>query len=216
MSAIDDPGGGGGVSVDDSNQSSIGILPVTSVWAKGRNYSSGGASLKMRTFEEIIADAKSNRNILEIHLKKKIPTDDPSKKPTNLTYDQLGELLFDVLQIKTDDCLRLNFSTSRYDTREVVLKPSVDLLPYIKVIDDFYGHTVTTCKQSSNIVRVSFRNVPANVPDEEILHLCNFYGKPLNNVEYDRMTNLKCAGLSGSNRFVDIEMFPGKRFLDYY
>ena len=155
--------------------------------------------MKIRSYEEIIADAKSNRNILEIHLKKNTPVDDPSKKPANLTYDQLGELLFDVLKIKSDECLQLNFSTFRYDTREVVLKPNVNLMPYIKVIDNFYGHKVTTSMQSSNLVRVSFRNVPANVPDEEILHLCNFYGKPTSNfVEYDKMTNPKCAGLTGS------------------
>ena len=34
----------------------------------------------------------------------------------------------------------------RYDTREVMLKPGVNLSPYIKEIDDFYGHTITTRK----------------------------------------------------------------------
>ena len=76
---------------------------------------------------------------------------------------------------------------------------------------------MTTKKQSSNVIRVSFRNVPANVPDEEIINLCSYYGKPLNNhVDYDRMTNTKCAGLQGSTRFVDMELSPGKAFLNYY
>ena len=137
-----------------------------------------GAASKMRSFEEIVADAKANRNILEIHLKKNINDESPTSKPPNLTYDQLGELLFDILKIKSDECIRFNFSTSRYDTREVVFKPSVDLLPYTQVLSNFYGHTVTTKKQSSNVIRVSFRNVPANVPDEEIINMCSYYGKP--------------------------------------
>ena len=208
MSDVDDPGGG-----SDRVNGSVSALPATSLWAEGGK--STNAAIKMRSFEEIIADAKANRNILEIHLKKNLHNE--TTKPANLTYDQLGELLFDILKIDSNQCIRFNFSTSRYDTREVVFKPGVDLLPYTKVLSDFYGHTVTTKKQSSNVVRVSFRNVPSIVPDEEIIHLCSYYGKPLNNqVDYDKMTNSKCAGLPGSNRYVDIELSPGKALMNYY
>ena len=161
-----------------SKQTNGSALPATSVWAEGGNAACGPTSM-MRSFEEIIADAKANRNILVINLKKNFNAEDQTSRPANLTYDQLGELLFDVLKIKSDECIRFNFSTARYDTREVVFKPNVDLSPYIQVLDNFYGHTVTTKKQSSNVVRVSFRNVPSNVPDEEIIHLCSHYGKPL-------------------------------------
>ena len=130
---------------------------------------------------------------------------------------KLGELLFDKLKLKSEDCLRFNFSSHRYDTREVILKPTVDLTPYIMEIDDFYGHSVVTKRQSSKVTRVSFRNVPLNVPDEEIIHLCSFYGKPTNNsVEYENIVNDKWGVLQGSTRFVDMEMSPGARFMNYY
>ena len=167
----------------------------------------------MRSFDEIIADAKCNRNILEINLKKNTVDD---QKPPNLTFDQIGELLFDRLKINSDDCLRFNFSSHRYDTREVFLKPNIDLSPYITEIDDFYGHSITTKRQSSKITRVSFRNVPLNVPDEEIIHLCSYYGKPVNNqVEYEKIVN-KWGTFQGSTRFVDMEISPGSRFMNYY
>ena len=204
-----DPGGGGG-----KNTSSA--LPVTSTWAGGKENAESDI-VKMRSFEEIIADASANRNILEIHLKKNLNEENPSIKPANLTFDQIGELLFDLLKIKSEDCLRFNFSSYRYDRREVTMKPNVDISPYIKTVSDFYGHTVTTSRQSSNILRVSFRNVPLNVPDEEIIHLCGFYGTPINNrVEYEKLTNSKCAGLIGSTRFVDMKMNQGASFMNYY
>ena len=205
--SYDDPGGGNGIA-----SSSVRAIPATSVWAGGKN----GENVRMRSFEEIVTDAKSNRNILEIHLKKNLDENDANKKPANITFDQFGELLFDVLKINSDECVRINYASHRYDTREVVLKPSVDLSPYIKEIEEFYGHSVSTKRQSSLVTRVSFRNVPLNVPDEEIIHLCSFYGKPLKNVEYERIANPKFNGISGSTRYVDMELHPGKSFSNFY
>lgn len=192
-------------------------LPATSAWAGGKNCATN-SNVRLRSFEEIIHDASNNRNILEIRLKKIISDSDPAVKPSNLTHDQLGELLFDYLKINCDDCLRFNFTTSRYDTREVMLKPGVDLTPFITTVEDFYGHTVTTSKQSaSNTIRVSFRNVNLNVPDEEILHLCNFYGKPTTNcVEYEKLSSKIMFSKSGATRFVEMEMSPGKSFSNFY
>ena len=57
------PGGG---SPPSQMSSPSGGLPVTSAWAGGRN-SPVKTKVKMRSFDEIIADAASSRNILEIH-----------------------------------------------------------------------------------------------------------------------------------------------------
>ena len=67
-----------------------------------------------RTFSQIIAEEKSQRNILEIHLRKipviqnQVPT-----KPKNLTFDDIGDFLFDVLKLNPDDCLKFDFTTGR-------------------------------------------------------------------------------------------------------
>ena len=131
---VDDPGGG----VISKGNVQASALPATSDWAGGR-VGASDAPMRLRSYEEIIADAKSNRNILEINLKK---NSSDEVRPSNLTFNQLGELLFDKLKLKSEDCLRVNFSSHRYDTREVILKPTVDLSPYIMEIDDFYGHSV--------------------------------------------------------------------------
>ena len=139
----DEPAPGGRISNKSSTVSIESTLSATSAWAGGRK-SPSDSNMKLRSFEEIIQDATNNRNILEIRLQKNLSDSDPNVKPSNLTYDQLGDLLFDHLKISSEDCLHFNFSTPRYDTREVMLKPGVDLTPFIKVVQDFYGHTVTT------------------------------------------------------------------------
>ena len=48
-----------------------------------------------------------------------------------LTYDDLGEILFDILKIDPNDCVGFDFNTGRYDTRHIKLKPSIDANAYI-------------------------------------------------------------------------------------
>ena len=70
-------------------------------------------------------DEKKNRNILEIQLNKVTNLTDKSDSETdvikvkNLTYEDLGELMFEVLEIDPSDCLAFNFSTGRYNYREI-------------------------------------------------------------------------------------------------
>ena len=87
----------------------------------------------MRTFAEIMADQKMNRNILEVILKKKRTPDNAGNvlTPKNLNYDDMGTFLFEILKIKADDCMRFNYSLARWDTREVMFKPGVDISPYL-------------------------------------------------------------------------------------
>ena len=125
------PPGPGGINLQSPPSPRTGS-PATLAWAEGRNSPSHG---KLRSFEEIIADEKMNRTILEIHLKKN------QNKPDNLTHDQLGELVFDKLKINPELCIRFNFTSARYDTREIALKPGTDLNPFITTIENFYGHT---------------------------------------------------------------------------
>ena len=77
-----------------------------------------GGNMKTRTFAQIIQDEKNQRNIIEIQLNRIVTND---SDPKSLTYEDIGELLFDVLQINPDDCISFNFNTGRYDHREVKL-----------------------------------------------------------------------------------------------
>ena len=158
-----------------------------------------GQPRKQRSFAEIMADQKSNRNILELILTK-IPKADSTGNVTkhrNLTYDEIGSFLFDTLKIPHTDCLRFNYTTGRYDTREVMFKPEVDISPYLGT-HIFLEHEITTRKQLTNVTKITFRNVPLNIPDEEIIHLCETYGKPVDYmVHYERLYNDENRGMMG-------------------
>ena len=64
--------------------------------------------------------------------------------------------------------------------------------------------------------RVTFKNVPFNIPDEEIVNLCECYGEPIDNaVHYDKPSRAT-RGVPGSTRFVDMKILPGKQFENFY
>ena len=135
----------------------------------------GGANT--RTFDQIIEQEKKNRNIIEIHIVK--DTENIQENPPRqLTFDDLGELIFDVIKINPDECLTFDYNTGRFDTKHIQLKPLVHADQYVTTSPiPFKGYLVSVNKQLNNITRVTFKNVPLNVPNEEILHLCSSYGK---------------------------------------
>ena len=190
---------------------------VTAPWAVG---SVSGGNIITRSFAQIIEDEKKDRNILEIQLNRNnvMNTDGSTGKAKNITYEDLGELLFDILKINPEDCISFNFNSGRYDQREIKFKPDINTTPFVRVVPfPFKDHSVTVKKQRQNITRVTFRNVPLNVPDEEILTLCACYGKSVDStVHYERLNNIRGRGLTGSTRYVDIELEEGKTFENYY
>ena len=203
-------GDSGGINVppDKCNEGKDSSLSTTTAWAVGGQSSTEN---KMRSFAEIIAAERHNRNILEIHLVKQ----EPNIKP--LSHDDLAELLFDVLHIDYNQCLGFNYSTGRYSVREVKFKPGIDISTFVKNSLDFKGHEVSTKKQVNNRTKVTFRNVPFNIPDEEIIELCKCYGSPVENkVNYEKLFNARNKGMMGGTRWVEMEMKPGVYFNNFY
>ena len=69
-------------------------------------------------------------------------------------------------------------NTGRPDVKKILFKPRVDVDRFVNSFPDTYGDFfVEVTKLSQTEKRVTFRNVPAYVPDEEIRNLCNIYGK---------------------------------------
>ena len=184
--------------------------------------SGGGSSDKtpyrMRNFAEILNDEQHHRNILEVKLIRKSETINGELiKSKTLSEADISELLFDIIKLKVEDCEGIALRTYRYDTKEIKLKRGTNPTPYLITSPiTFKGHEVTVKKQMNNLTRVTFKNVPFNIPDEEIIHLCKVYGEPLNNkVNYERPT-LNTRSVPGSTRFVEMKLNPGAQFENYY
>ena len=198
------------------NQNQLGSGPQALSMAKVVQGNSVAGPPNMRNFAKIMEDEKKQRNVLELKVTKIRPESGPN--PANLTHEDLGELLFDILQVPIKDCLAFDYNTGRYDVKQEKLKPGF-IVQYIiaRAPVTLKDHVVTVSQQRLNITRVTFRYVPLNVPDEEIINLCLTYGKPVENrVLYERLSNPKNKGHTGSTRFVDMELHEGMTFNNYY
>ena len=88
---------------------------VDPAWA-GRSVTGGittqqtQPSTQQRPFAQIIADETATRNMIQLNLRR------TQLDIKNLSFEDLGEVLFDILKINPEDCLALDFTTGRYDT----------------------------------------------------------------------------------------------------
>ena len=200
-----------------------GIIPLTQksttiVTPSGLG-DSEGRKAKMRSFAQIIAEEKTQRNIIEIKMTKLQIEEDGVMKPAKiLTMEEVSVLLFDVIGVKPQECLGVALYTSRYDTKEVKLKPGVDASPYLTKDSpiNFKNHEVVVTRQTANVTRVTFRNVPFNIPDEEVINLCECYGEIVDNVVMYEKPTLNSRGVMGSTRYVDMKLTPGKQLENFY
>ena len=156
------------------------------------------------------------KNRRGIFLRKLSNNDQLSVK--SLTIEDVSVLLFDVIKLDPSHCLGVALRTSRFDTKEVKLKPEIDATQYLTgntpII--YKDHEVEVTRQSANVTTVTFRNVPFNIPDEEIINLCECYGEPVNNsVTYEKPSK-NSRGVAGSARIVEMKLKQGKQFENFY
>ena len=185
--------------------------------ASGRD-SDESQSCRQRSFAEILNEEKLHRNILEVKLTRTSKNQNgiAVKAPT-LNEADLSEFLFDVINLKVEDCLGIALRTHRYDTKEIKLKRGVESAPYIRTSPVmFKGHEITIRKQMNNMTRVTMKNVPFNIPDEEIIRLCKVYGEPIGNKVHYENPSRNTRGVPGSTRYVDMKLAPGMQFENYY
>ena len=195
---IPDPGGGENVSSEKTTTPAM-----------------GGGSKRMRTFAEILHEEQNNRNILEVKISRASNRDGLMIKPLN--EEDISEFLFNIVGLKAEDCVGIALRTHRHNTKEIKLKKNVDPSAHIRLnAVEFKDHFITIQKQTNNVTRVTFKNVPMNIPDEEIIHHCKVYGEPVNNeVHYER-PSARTRGVPGSTRYVMVKMKAGKQFENYY
>ena len=132
------PGGGANGEIKPNPNTSKSSSPdqLSPTYAKAVGGGAGGQSHLMK-YAEIIAQQKSQRNVLEVKLRKIIhinkDTNEKMDPPKNLTIDDLSEIIFETMNIQFKDCLGVDYYTGRYDTREIMLKPGVDSSRYITI-----------------------------------------------------------------------------------
>ena len=195
----------------------------TSTYAKALGSTIGSMDSNIRNYSDIIAQHRKERNVIEIKLKKLksvASNDSEDSYVKNLNFDQISELVFEVLKISFEDCVGADYYTGRYDTREIHLKSHIDSSKYITNEPiSFMDHEVKVIKRYSEVVKVTFKNVPLSIPDEEILHLCGVYGAVSENKVYrDQLritTSNKKGTLLSPTRYVFMKLNNGAQFKNY-
>ena len=123
--------GGGSTSSSTPTTQTPDLVTSAAPWGA---YRALGGTQPQRNFAQIISEEKANRNIIEITLKKIITKneDGTEAKPVNLTFDDIGEFIFDILKINPDDCLAFDYNTGRYDTRQIKFKPGTNTDSFVR------------------------------------------------------------------------------------
>ena len=190
----------------------------TSAWTGARTQA--GTPHIDRPYSQIISDSSSSTSpiILQIRLFK-LPI--PDRKPLNLSDTQLGEFLFEILEIPIAQVLALDFQTGRYDLREMLVKHDTDLnkvLTYDSPIS-FKEHEISVSIVSNQSTRVTFKGVPLSVPNEELLYLCSLHGVIKDGVVHQ--TTIRLGGktrisMPSSTRWIEVQLTPGNPLRNYY
>ena len=117
MSAVNGSGGGPGPPPPQSSPTPLPSLINPGQESSGPAWAGagcpGGTNHNRRDFSSILEQENYRRNILEIKIVKITTTDSEGAihKPKHLTFDDLGELIFDVLQIDPEHCLTFDYNT---------------------------------------------------------------------------------------------------------
>ena len=81
----------------------------------------------------------------------------------------------------------------------------------------FKKHKISAQVVRTFATRVTFRNVPISVPNEEILHLCSQYGKPKDGIVHREVLHFGAKrSIPSSTRWVEMTLEPGRSFRNYY
>ena len=88
--------------------------PANTATLSGMSGSEGSKVVKeMRSFEQIVADEKETRNIIEIKLtRKQVEIDGEVKPAKTLSMDDVSVLIFDIIGVKPQECLGVALYTS--------------------------------------------------------------------------------------------------------
>ena len=165
-----------------------------------------GKICPMRRYERIIEASKNdNNNVLNVKLEKQ-----RSKEIIPfLTQADIESILFEELKIDIDAVEEVDVS-SRYNHKEIVFKKDHDVLKYRRPPFMYKGHIVTVGSNSSArmLTKITFRNVPRSVPDEELINFCFSFGQPeeTRTVYYGKYLSGKFEGLYNGTRWLNMEL----------
>ena len=100
---------------------------ATPAWAGG-NTGAGNTTFR-GPFQQIIneSNSPSSHHLIQLKLKKLYDVSKPETRPINLTDSQVGEFVWEYLQVPFTQCIELDNQTGQYEIRKLLVKSDTDL-----------------------------------------------------------------------------------------
>ena len=191
--------------------------PGGSTWADIASKSRGPSAI-IKQFSMMKEASKKERNVLEIRFQRQVGSD--ANKYVDL--ETISEYCFTELGLKPELIEAIDLNTGRFETKQIRLKQGVDASKFTSDFPDTYkGYVISMngAKKFENI-KVTFRNVPLEIQDEELLNLCKVYGTVDGHIQREavNMTNSRFGKikLTSSTRFAYMRLNSGQSFNNYY
>ena len=176
----------------------------------------------LRKFSMMREAAKKERNVIEIRFQKQRVNGDSGRQNKYVDLETISEYCFSELGLKPDMIEAIDLNTGRFETKQIKLKQGVDASKYVNDFPDTYGDYVVSITNASKLesTKVTFKNVPLEIQDDELMNLCVIYGKVDGEIKREavNMNHSKYGKfkLTSSTRYVYMKLNPGQKFKNYY
>ena len=106
-----------------------------------------------------------------------------------MSHEDWTNLLFDDIEIDVDDVVGIDFHAGSELAAEVQLKKEVDPSKYVGKKSELNNLIFEVSKVETDSTKVTFKSVPLNIPDEELIHLVKCYGGKMEKeqVEHEKL-----------------------------
>ena len=184
--------------------------------------SAAASNAERDAYKALAKEAQDKRNLLILKTTK--PLTEPGSRPSKrlLEHKEWAELIFDDLEVSTDDVTGIDFHAGGINVAEIQLKEGVDASQYEGRSREMKGMKFDLSQSQPTSTKVTFKGVPLSVPDQELLHLVKAYGGKTDEdvVHYVKETLSTPKGgqilVNSTTRYINAKFPPTKRLRSFY
>ena len=179
-------------------------------------------SVECDQYRVLAAKARESPRILSIKLQRPPASKQEAEKP--LSQLDWGELLFNSCGINPGDIRGVDFAAGGALNCEVKLTDNADITSYVGISGSYKNYNYNTLGPAEAEVLVTFKGVPLEVPDIEIIWLLKSYGykpspegvrhSPASVTSLDK--EVSCKALESTTRSIRATPPTGRRLRGFY
>ena len=182
---------------------------------------SSASNADKQAYQAIAKNAGSQRNTLILSTPK--PSDPAIRAGRQLlSHDQWSKLIFGTFKLPLTEVEGIDFHAGGINAVELKFKEKFDTSHLINSTANYEGRSFTLSKQEMGSTKVTFKNVPFSVPDEELLHLVKSYGGKMETkqVEHEKVAVKLPDGeikhFESTTRSIHATFPPNRRLRTFY